>query len=76
MNAGLPLEMCRSVAKLEKLVHWNKYERMTLSSEMYAQAEQFLRKLKQAAREVQTLAQASSPSPSMLSAPGYAQQPR
>jgi hypothetical protein len=76
MNAGLPLEMYRSVEKLEKLVQSNKNERMTLSSAMYAEAERFLRRLKQAAREVGTLAQAASPSTPTPFTAGYSQQSR
>jgi hypothetical protein len=74
MSTGLPLEMHRSVEKLENLLAHDKLERMTLSSDMYVQAQQFLRQLKQAARNVQTLAPAAI---SVSSAsPIYSQQTR
>jgi hypothetical protein len=75
ISPGLPRELYRAVEKLEKLLLQDKFERMTLSSDMYAQTEQFLRQMKQGARNVQALAQAA-PASSSSSVPNYTQQPR
>jgi hypothetical protein len=73
LNPGLPLQIYRAVEKLEKLLARDKAERLTFSSTMYTQCEQFLRRLKQAA---QTVAAASPPSASVPAAPGNPPQAR
>jgi len=60
LSSGTPLEMYRAVEKLESLLARDKHERLTFSSDMYAQAERFLRRLKAAARTIQAVARAGS----------------
>jgi len=52
--------MYRAVEKLESLLARDKHERLTFSSDMYGQAERFLRRLKAAARTIQAVARAGS----------------
>jgi hypothetical protein len=75
MTASMPLDMYRSVEKLEKLVQKDKFDRLTLSSDQYAEAERFLRRLKRAARSVAT-EQTSPPSSPQPAAASSGQQPR
>jgi len=60
LSSGTPLEMYRAVEKLESLLARDKHERLTFSSDMYGQAERFLRRLKAAARTIQAVARAGS----------------